>query len=139
LFIQEYILRDLKQRGVVLASATELDLDSDPTRVLFRQVMGAIAEYDRHMVVLKLRAARKRMKAATGRCEGRKPYGARPGEQETLERMRAMRADGQTYQSIAANAQPGAGSYASGGSAVVCFGRATDLEACGVKPMSSMG
>jgi hypothetical protein len=43
LFIQEYILRDLKQRGVPLISAAEPDLDSDPGRVLFRQMMGAIA------------------------------------------------------------------------------------------------
>src|SRR5689334_8517737 len=30
--VQEWILRDLKQRGVTLASATEEDLDADPTR-----------------------------------------------------------------------------------------------------------
>src|ERR1051325_9513994 len=63
LFIQEYILRDLKQRGVTLVSAAEPDLDSDPGRVLFRQMMGAIAQYDRTMVVAKLRAARTRMRA----------------------------------------------------------------------------
>ena len=81
LFIQEYILRDLKQRGVVLISAAEPDLDSDPGRVLFRQMMGAIAQYDRTMVVLKLRAARKRIRADKGHCEGRKPYGVRPGKE----------------------------------------------------------
>ena len=70
LFIQEHILRDLKQRGAALVSVTEQYLDSDPTRVLFRQIMGAIAQYDRTMTVLKLRAARRRMKATSGRCEG---------------------------------------------------------------------
>jgi DNA invertase Pin-like site-specific DNA recombinase len=102
LFIQEYILRDLKQRGVTLISVAEPDLDSDPARVLFRQLMGAIAQYDRTMVVLKLKAARKRVKAATGRCEGRKRFGERPGETETLQRMRAMRAEGRTFEAIAA-------------------------------------
>src|ERR1019366_4715681 len=102
LFIQEYILRDLKQRGVTLLSATEPDLDSDPTRVMFRQIMGAIAEYDRKMIVLKLKDARKRMKAATGRCEGRKPFGERPGEAELLGRMRDLRAQGRTFDAIAA-------------------------------------
>jgi len=102
LFIQEYILRDLKQRGVTLVSVGEQDLDSDPARVLFRQIMGAIAQYDRTMVVLKLRAARRRMKAAAGRCEGRKPYGNRPGEQAIMDRIRAQREAGQTFDAIAA-------------------------------------
>jgi DNA invertase Pin-like site-specific DNA recombinase len=102
LFIQEYILRDLKQRGVRLISVAEPDLDSDPGRVLFRQMMGAIAQYDRTMVVLKLKAARKRVRAAAGRCEGRKPYGSRPGEPETLLRIRSLRSAGQTFDAIAA-------------------------------------
>ena len=102
LFIQEYILRDLKHRGVTLISAAEPDLDSDPGRVLFRQMMGAIAQYDRTMVVLKLRAARKRMRASQGRCEGRKPYGTRPGESATLVRIQALRESGSTFDAIAA-------------------------------------
>jgi DNA invertase Pin-like site-specific DNA recombinase len=101
LFIQEHILRDLKRRGVTLLSATEEDLDSDPTRVLFRQIMGAIAQYDRSMVVLKLRAARRRMKTTTGRCEGRKPFGDRPGEAELLGRMKDLRAQRLAFDAIA--------------------------------------
>jgi DNA invertase Pin-like site-specific DNA recombinase len=99
--VQEWIFRDLKQRKVELVSATEENLDADPARVLFRQLLGAIAQYDRAMTVLKLRAARKRMKAATGRCEGQKPYGTRPGERQTIERMRALRASGKTFDAIA--------------------------------------
>ena len=106
LFIQEYILRDLKQRGVTLVSVAEQDLDSDPGRVLFRQMMGAIAQYDRTMVVLKLRAARKRMRASKGRCEGRKPYGTRPGETSTLARIRALRQAGSTFDAIARRSTP---------------------------------
>src|ERR1043166_1072992 len=100
--VQEWILRDLKQRGVALVSATEENLDADPTRVLFRQMLSAIAQYDRAMTVLKLRAARKRMKAATGRCEGRKPYGELPGEGALLARMKELRAQGWTFDRIAA-------------------------------------
>jgi DNA invertase Pin-like site-specific DNA recombinase len=101
LFIQEYILRDLKKRGVTLISISDPDIDSSPERVMFRQIMGAIAEYDRTMVVTKLKAARRRQKAATGRCEGRKPFGTRPGEEEALRRMRALRNEGHTFDSIA--------------------------------------
>ncbi len=102
LFIQEYILRDLKQRGVTLISAAEPDLDSDPGRVLFRQMMGAIAQYDRTMIVMKLRGARKRMKANTGRCEGRKPYGDRQSEAAIIDMIRVARATGETWDAIAA-------------------------------------
>lgn len=100
--VQEWILRDLKQRGVALVSATEENLDADPTRVLVRQMLGAIAQYDRAMTVLKLRAARKRVKAATGRCEGRQPYGSLNGEAAILARMQDLRAQGSPYDKIAA-------------------------------------
>ena len=36
--------------------------------------MGAIAQYDKQMTVLKLRAARERKRAKEGKCEGRKSY-----------------------------------------------------------------
>jgi DNA invertase Pin-like site-specific DNA recombinase len=89
LMIQEHILQDLQRRGITLISVAEPDLCSeDPSRKLMRQIMGAIAEYDRRMVVLKLRGARcQRMRAREGGCEGAKPYGARPGESEVLARI----------------------------------------------------
>ena len=40
---------------------------------MMRQIMGAVSEYDKGMVVLKLAGARMRKRAQTGRCEGRKP------------------------------------------------------------------
>ena len=51
---------------------TEPDLVEDdptnPTRKLVRQIMGAIAEYEKSLIVLKLRGARMRMRAKAGRC-----------------------------------------------------------------------
>ncbi len=41
-----------------------------------RQIFGAISEYEKSMIVIKLRGARQRKKARTGRCEG----GHNPGE-----------------------------------------------------------
>lgn len=75
LMIQETILEDLKKNDVSILSATDGDLlEDDPTRKLIRQVLGAIAEYDKEMTVQKLRVARNRQKALTGKCEGRKSY-----------------------------------------------------------------
>jgi len=95
LMIQESIIADLRKSGFKLVSVMEPDLCSDdPTRVLLRQMMGAFAQYERAMIVTKLRAARQRAKASKGRCEGRKPYGSRPGEREVIERMFAIHKQG---------------------------------------------
>jgi DNA invertase Pin-like site-specific DNA recombinase len=102
LFVQEYILRDMKQRGITLISAGEPDLGStDPARVMFRQVLGAVNQYEKAMLVLKLRGARQRMKAKTGRCEGRKPFGFHPSELKVIERMKELRAEGVSFAGIA--------------------------------------
>jgi hypothetical protein len=40
-----------------------------------------VAQFEKAVIVSKLKAARVRKRRATGRCEGRKPYyGTRPGE-----------------------------------------------------------
>ena len=78
LLVSEIILNRFRDSGVrVIAaeSGTELTVtDEHPTRKLIRQVLGAIAEYDKTVTVLKLRAARLRIRQLGGRCEGRKPY-----------------------------------------------------------------
>lgn len=65
----------LRAQGIDLipASAPDFFLEDTPTAVLVRQVLGAIAQFEKANVVAKLAAARARKKAATGRCEGRKP------------------------------------------------------------------
>jgi DNA invertase Pin-like site-specific DNA recombinase len=101
LMVQEKIIGDLRKRGFDLISVMEPDLlQNDASRVLFRQLMGAIAQYDKTMIVMKLRAARNRKRAATGRCEGRKPYGFHPGEAAVRDRIRSMRKAGGALQSI---------------------------------------
>ena len=44
------------------------------TAVLVRQVLGAIAQFEKANSVAKLAAARKRKREREGRCEGRKPH-----------------------------------------------------------------
>jgi DNA invertase Pin-like site-specific DNA recombinase len=102
LMIQEYIIGDLRKHGFDLVSVAEPDLlQDDPSRKLMRQIMGSIAEYEKTMIVLKLRGARQRMKAKTGRCEGAKPYGDVPGEMQVIERMKELRATGLGFDRIA--------------------------------------
>jgi DNA invertase Pin-like site-specific DNA recombinase len=102
LIVQESVLADLRKYGFELISVHEPDLmASDPTRVLLRQMLGALAQYDKSQIVVRLRGARLRKRAQTGRCEGRKPYGYRDGEQQILEHMRELRAQGLAYGVIA--------------------------------------
>lgn len=52
------------------------------------------------MIVAKLRGARERVKAKSGRCEGRKPYGTFDGS-AIITRIIGLRATGLPYESIA--------------------------------------
>jgi DNA invertase Pin-like site-specific DNA recombinase len=102
LMIQETIIGDLRRNGFDLISVMEPDLlQDDPSRKLMRQIFGAIAEYEKTMIVLKLRGARIRQKARTGRCEGAKRYGELPGEAAVVDRMKALRAEGLGFDRIA--------------------------------------
>jgi hypothetical protein len=44
--------------------------------------------------VLKLGGARQRVRTKHGRCEGRKPFGSKPGKQATIARMKALQRHG---------------------------------------------
>lgn len=76
LLAQELGLRQLAALGVRVVTAAGLDLsdDSSPERLLMRQIAGAVAGYDKAKTVQRLRAARDRKRALTGRCEGRKAH-----------------------------------------------------------------
>jgi DNA invertase Pin-like site-specific DNA recombinase len=103
LMVQEATIADLQKHGFTLISVAEPDLmANDPTRVLMRQLMGAVAQYDKSQIVLKLRGARMRKRAREGHCEGRKPFGYYPGESAAVERIKALRVAGLGFDRIAA-------------------------------------
>ena len=72
----------LKAKGIslVAASAPTHFIEDTPTAILVRQVLGAIAEFEKTTLVAKLAAARRRKRAVTGeKVEGRKSHAeARP-------------------------------------------------------------
>jgi len=76
LMVQEIIVDDLQKKGFDLISVHEGNdlLNGDPTRTLIRQVLGAVSQYDKTMLVIKLRVARERIRARGRKCEGRKSY-----------------------------------------------------------------
>jgi DNA invertase Pin-like site-specific DNA recombinase len=76
LVTHELGLLALIQRGVRVLTANGDDLTdtSDPSRVMMRQIAGSFAQYEKARVVAKLRAARERLRADKGKCEGRKSF-----------------------------------------------------------------
>ena len=49
-------------------------LDDTPTAVMVRQILGSVSEFEKTTLVAKLKAARDRKKAVTGKCGGRKSH-----------------------------------------------------------------
>jgi DNA invertase Pin-like site-specific DNA recombinase len=78
----------LKELGISIipASAPDFFTEDTPTAVLVRQVLGAIAQFEKASTVAKLAAARKRKRECDGRCEGRKPLSATKPEVVALAR-----------------------------------------------------
>jgi DNA invertase Pin-like site-specific DNA recombinase len=76
LIVQETGYRMLTAQGFTLIAADDPDAFTadTPTQDLVRQILGAVAQFEKANLVAKLKGARDRKRAATGRCEGRKGY-----------------------------------------------------------------
>src|SRR5215204_2712887 len=76
LIVQETGYALLKERGVDLIAADKPDafLDDTATANLIRQVLGAVTQFEKAMVVAKLKGARDRKRATGVKVEGRKNY-----------------------------------------------------------------
>jgi DNA invertase Pin-like site-specific DNA recombinase len=76
LVAQELGLLMLMKRGVrvITAAGDDMTDTSDPSRIMMRQIAGSFSEYEKRRLVAKLKAARERKKALTGKCEGAKTY-----------------------------------------------------------------
>lgn len=106
MIIAEVVIRQFQQLGVrVISASGGVDLtegdDSNPTAKLIRQILAAVSEFERCCINLKLKGARDRKRAATGRCEGIVKFGEKDGESDTLHQMRSLRAAGATCDGIA--------------------------------------
>lgn len=103
--VSELIIRQFQKAGGVIVTASGVNLtegnDANPTAALIRGVLALIAEFDKRVTVLKLKAARDRIKSKTGKCEGVKAFGIYDDERRTLELMISMRSRGVRYAVIA--------------------------------------
>jgi DNA invertase Pin-like site-specific DNA recombinase len=86
LVTQETGWRFLQDMGITLIAADSPDafLDDTPTATMVRQILGAVSQFEKAALVAKLKGARDRKKAATGKCGGRKSYVERDPEMVSL-------------------------------------------------------
>ena len=95
--VSEQLLALLIRKDIAMISAMtgqnvteDVQDENDPWKKFIVQIQNNIAELDKRLLVHKLRKAREAKRAKTGRCEGRKPYGYYPEEEETIKRMRQL-------------------------------------------------
>lgn len=114
LILQEQLIAEVGHLGGVLRSAAPAEdenlVDNDPRRVLIRQILGAIAQYDRAMIRLRTKNGRDVKAAEGGYIGGAPPFGweARGGqlvpvesEQITRRRIKEWHRQGWSYRKIA--------------------------------------
>jgi DNA invertase Pin-like site-specific DNA recombinase len=115
LVLQEHLLVEIRRMGADVFSTSSgedaylTDDPDDPSRKLIRQVLGAVAEYERAMIRLRLKAGRRRKHENGGYAYGSPPYGYRADngelvpvaeEQTALKLMQQLRDDGNSLRNI---------------------------------------
>lgn len=111
LIVTELFFEECRKAGVKVYAADSgeelVHAKSDPTRVLIRQVLGAMAQWNRSEIVKKLRAGRDRKRAATGRCGGLPKYGwakdlaVREHQCRVIAKIHELKASGNSLRQIA--------------------------------------
>jgi DNA invertase Pin-like site-specific DNA recombinase len=101
LMAQEMGYRYLQRLGVKLIAADSPDafIDDSPSATMMRQMFGMVSQFEKASLVAKLKAARDRKAAETGKCAGRKTYAERDPVMVALAKSLAKR--GLSLRSIA--------------------------------------
>ena len=94
--VQSLLLAKLAQHGITLINCVTgedvtASMSEDPMRKALIQIQSVFSELEKSRLVGKLRKAREAKKAQTGKCEGRKAFGDKSGEQEIIALMRSLR------------------------------------------------
>ncbi len=114
LILQETLVQRLRDQETPVRSASEPDLDTDtddPTKVLIRQIIGAVSQYERAVIRGRMMAGKTAKREAGGYVGGTVPYGFRledgqvvtdPLEQEVAQLIARMASSGASLRTIAA-------------------------------------
>jgi DNA invertase Pin-like site-specific DNA recombinase len=116
LIVQETLIAEIRRTGEIFTtSAAEAgylaDDPDDPSRKLIRQILGAVNEYEKSMIVLRMKSGREVKAKRGGFAYGSPAYGQRAENRElvpddaeapTVARIMAMHQDGLSLRQIAA-------------------------------------
>lgn len=112
LILQETMIERLALAGRSIVSVSEPDIaGNDPTRVLVRQLLGAIAQYERMVITARMKAGRMAKAARGGFAYGSPRFGWRaehgelvpnPDEQQAVARIAELHRQGRSLREIAA-------------------------------------
>jgi DNA invertase Pin-like site-specific DNA recombinase len=112
LLLQETLMARMRQAGAEVISVSEPEMDSDdPTRVLVRQVLGSISQFERALIRGRMMAGKAAKVAGGGYGGGRPPFGWRaegkelvpePREQVAIALVRQLSDEGLSTRQIAA-------------------------------------
>jgi len=83
---------------IIAADSPGAFVEDTPTATLVRQVLGAVAQFDKAMTVAKLRLARDRVRKRDGKCEGRKSHAEERPEAVALAKQ--LHKQGMGYRAI---------------------------------------
>lgn len=107
LMVSEFMLAECRKCSLKVFCADRGELvdvasdGGDPTQVLIRQVMAAVAQWEKTQLVMKLAAARARIKATGAHCEGNVAYGTKPGEDNIARLIFSLRESEISFRNIA--------------------------------------
>ena len=117
LVLQEQLLAEVWRLGCQVVSCSKAEAGylsndpDDPSRALIRQVLGAVSQYERSMIAMRLRNGRARKRLNGGFGGGTPPFGWRniegvgliedEREQSVIRRINELRTDGYSLTSIA--------------------------------------
>lgn len=119
LIVQETLLAEVRRMGAQVFSTSAAEAEyladdpDDPSRKLIRQVLGAVAEYDRAMITLRLKRGRRAKARAGGYTGGQRlhrrygytlvdgQYVPEPSEQKVIGRIHQLRTKGRSMRAIA--------------------------------------
>ena len=102
LIVQETGYQMLKAKGIDLVAVDSPDsfVSDTPTAELIRQILGAVRQFEKATLVLKLRAARVRIRRVKGRCEGNPAWAS--VSPAVIEAARAAHSQGLTLRNVSA-------------------------------------
>ena len=81
--VQEMVYLELAKQKIEVVPVDApgyFTLDPTPSQTMIRQILGAVAQFEKDSLVLKLRGARERIRATGQKCEGRKSISERYGK-----------------------------------------------------------